>query len=343
MSMENQPKFGERKNNPVVPLVVPPTPPVEPPEVEPEMPSSKFGWLPIESQPQELQDKFNAKLVPFQISGPPLDLNESLLYKVVNKAAGYEFFPWDQKTGSCVGQGALAVMATLQAVETITQRQTFEEWRLPFILYNYGQSRKRGGLNGEGEGSFGSSMAESLNEDGCPPLDPSHPQPIHQQDGSWTFGAKAEMEWSNGNKPPVDLHESASKFKVKSTSKLKNSEEVKQALSNGYPVTIASSWFGFSDLKVKPSGTPAVQLASRNQSWGHQQSCLGFTTHPEFGLIFLIQNSWGNAHGTPPGNFGEPKGSYWIKAKDMDRICLEEVFSFSNFDGYPARTVDWSI
>ena len=296
MSMENQPKFGERKNNPVVPLVVPPTPPVEPPEVEPEMPSSKFGWLPIESQPQELQDKFNAKLVPFQISGPPLDLNESLLYKVVNKAAGYEFFPWDQKTGSCVGQGALAVMATLQAVETITHRQTFVEWRLPFILYNYGQSRKRGGLNGEGEGSFGSSMAESLNEDGCPPLDPSHPQPIHQQDGSWTFGAKAEMEWSNGNKPPVDLHESASKFKVKSTSKLKNSEEVKQALSNGYPVTIASSWFGFSDLKVKPSGTPAVQLASRNQSWGHQQSCLGFTTHPEFGLIFLIQNSWGNAH-----------------------------------------------
>ena len=42
MSMENQPKFGERKNNPVVPPVVPPTPPVEPPEVKPEMPFSKF-------------------------------------------------------------------------------------------------------------------------------------------------------------------------------------------------------------------------------------------------------------------------------------------------------------
>ena len=326
MSMENQPKFGERNK-----------------AKEPPIQSNKFGWLPIESQPQELQDKFNAKLIPFQIAGPPLDLNESLLYKVVNKAAGYEFFPWDQKTGSCVGHGALAVMATLQAVEIITQRQTFEEWRIPFILYNYGQSRKRGGLNGEGEGSFGSSMAESLNEDGCPPLDPSYPQPIKQQDGSWTFGAEAEMDWSNGNKPPIDLSGSAKSFKVKSTSKLKNSDEVKQALSNGYPVTIASSWWGFSDLKVKPSGTPAIQLASRSQSWGHQQSCLGFTTHPDFGLIFLIQNSWGNAHGTPLGNFGEPKGSYWIKAKDMDRICLEEVFSFSNFDGYPARTIDWSI
>lgn len=338
--MEGALNFGERMKpkEPPVPVPVPVQVQEEPP-----IPPEKFGWFPIDLQPQELQDKFNAKLVPFQISGPPLDLKESLLYKVVNQAAGYEFFPWDQKTGSCVGQGALAVMATLQAVEIITQRQTFEEWRIPFILYNYGQSRKRGGLNGEGEGSFGSSMAESLNEDGCPPLDSSHPQPIHQQDGSWTFGAKAEMAWSNGNKPPVDLSDSASKFKVKSTSKLKNSDQVKQALSNGYPVTIASSWFGFSDLKVKPSGTPAVQLASRNQSWGHQQSCLGFTTHPEFGLIFLIQNSWGNAHGTPPGNFGEPKGSYWIRSRDMDRICLEEVFSFSNFDGYPARTVDWSI
>ena len=333
MAMERRPRFGKKDNLDKAEIPV---------QVEPILPD-KFGWFPINLQPKELQDKFNAKLVPFQIAGPPLDLKESLLYKVVNKAAGYEFFPWDQKTGSCVGQGALAVMATLQAVEIITQRQTFEEWRLPFILYNYGQSRKRGGLNGEGEGSFGSSMAESLNEDGCPPLDPSYPQPVKQEDGSWTFGAKAEMAWSNGNKPPIDISDSANKFKVKSTSKLKNSDEVKQALSNGYPVTIASSWWGFSDLRVKSSGTPAVQLASRNQSWGHQQSCLGFTTHPEFGLIFLIQNSWGNAHGTPPGNFGEPKGSYWIKARDMDRICAEEVFSFSNFDGYPARTIDWSI
>jgi len=52
------------------------------------LPPDKFGWLPIDSQPKELQDKFNAKLVPFQIAGPPLDLKESLLYKVVNQAAG---------------------------------------------------------------------------------------------------------------------------------------------------------------------------------------------------------------------------------------------------------------
>jgi len=329
MAMENQPKFGERK--------------AQQPVEEAKLPSDKFGWLPISSQPQELQDKFNATLIPFQISGPPADVKEALLYKVVNKAAGYEFFPWDQKTGSCVGHGALAVMATLQAVEIVTQRETYEEWRTPFILYNYGQSRVRGGLHGAGEGSFGSSMAESLNEDGCPPLDPSYPQPTKQSDNSWTFGSAAEMAWSNGDRPPLQIESIANKFKVKGASKLKNSEEVKQALANGYPVTIASSWWGFSDLKVKSIGTPAVQLASRNQSWGHQQSCLGFTTHPEFGLIFLIQNSWGNAHGTPPGNYGEPRGSYWIRAKDMDRICQEEVFSFSNFDGYPARVIDWTL
>ena len=66
--------------------------------------------------------------------------------------------------------------------------------------------------------------------------------------------------------------------------------------------------------------------------------------HPEFGLILLIQNSWGNAHGTPPGNYGEPKGSYWMRASDMDNICGEgEVFAYSNFDGYPAQKLDWTL
>lgn len=303
----------------------------------------RMGWLPIESQPIELQKKFESKLIPFSITGEDADVKEALLYKVVNKAAGYEFFPWDQKTGSCVGHGALAVMATLQAVEIVTSGQTYEEWRCPFILYNYGQSRSRGGLHGEGEGSFGSSMAESLNEDGCPPLDPSYPQPIKQSDGSWTWGSSAEMRWSNGDRPPMDIKATANKFKVRSTSKLNNSNDVKTALRNGYPVTIASGWWGFASLKVAPKGSPAVQLASKSDSWGHQQSCLGYTEHPEFGLIFLIQNSWGNAHGTPPGSYGEPKGSYWMKASDMDRICREEVFSFSNFDGYPARKIDWTL
>lgn len=311
--------------------------------VEPEVVVNKFGWLPIESQPQELQEKFNKKLVPFMISGEDVEAKEALLYKVVNKACGYDFFPWNQKTGSCVAHGALAMLATLQAVEIVTLGQSNEEFRTPFILYNYGQSRSRGGLHGSGEGSFGSSMAESLNEDGCPPLDPIYPQPIKESDGSFTFGSAAETAWSNGDKPPINLKDKAKHFKIESTSKLVNAMQVKQALTHGYPITIASSWWGFSDLKVKPSGTPAIQLASRNQSWGHQQSCLGFTTHPDFGLIFLIQNSWGNSHGTSPGNFGEPKGSYWIKESDMDRICKEEVFSFSNFEGYPARSIDWNL
>jgi len=181
--------------------------------------ANKFGWLPIESQPQELQDKFNATLVPFMISGEDVEAKEALLYKVVNKAAGFEFFPWNQKTGSCVAHGALAMLATLQAVEIVTLGQSYEEFRVPFILYNYGQSRVRGGMHGSGEGSFGSSMAESLNEDGCPPLDPSYPQPIKESDGSFTFGNSAEMAWSNGDKPPINLKDKANHFKIKSSTK----------------------------------------------------------------------------------------------------------------------------
>lgn len=302
-----------------------------------------FGWIPISSQGEDTRSAFGDTLKPFEITGEDELVKEALLYKVVSKACGYEFFPWDQKTGSCVGHGMLAVMATLQAVEIITQGQTYEKWQLPFFLFNYGQSRIRGGLSGQGEGSFGSSMAESCMEDGVPPCVPSLVQPTKQQDDSWTFGATNEMKWSNGNSPPVDLFSEANKFHVKTTSQLKNSSEVIAALRNGYPVTIASGWWGFDPLKIKPSGTPAVQLAKKSDSWGHQQACLGFTTHPDHGVIFLIQNSWGNAHGTPPGNYGEPKGSYWMLEKDMNKICEEEVFAFSNFDGYPAQKIDWTL
>jgi hypothetical protein len=303
-----------------------------------------FGWNPIDSIDEKRRQAFLTSLVKFEIEGDDSpDVKEALLYKVVNKAAGCEFFPWSQKTGSCVGHGALAVMATLQAVEIVTQNQSYEEWKIPFIMFNYGQSRKRGGLHGVGEGSFGSSMAESCSQDGVPPIDTNLPQPIKEKDGSWTFGSNVEYKWSNGDAPPVDLFEVSNRFKVQTTSKLENSEEVKKALRNGYPVTIASGWWGFRDLKVQAKGTPAVQLASKSDSWGHQQACLGFTTHPDFGVIYLIQNSWGNAHGTPPGNYGEPLGSYWISEKDMNRICTEEVFAYSNFNGYPARVIDWTL
>jgi hypothetical protein len=66
--------------------------------------------------------------------------------------------------------------------------------------------------------------------------------------------------------------------------------------------------------------------------------------HPDHGDIFYILNSWGKSlHGTPAGSFNEPPGGFWIKKKEMEFICRDEVFAFSQFQGFPAQTISWNF
>ena len=92
------------------------------------------------------------------------------------------------------------------------------------------------------------------------------------------------------------------------------------------------------------TGNPAIILNKRVTQWGHQMCCLAWVDHPELKDIFWIQNSWGVCHGKSPGNYHEPEGGFWIQAKDMDWICRDgEVFSLSNFEGFPVKKLDWLI
>ncbi len=61
--------------------------------------------------------------------------------------------------------------------------------------------------------------------------------------------------------------------------------------------------------------------------------------HPQFGELFYLMNTWGvNAHGRDP--FGAPPGGVWITADDVDYICRDEVYAFSQFQGFPAPRPD---
>jgi hypothetical protein len=51
-------------------------------------------------------------------------------------------------------------------------------------------------------------------------------------------------------------------------------------------------------------------------------------------------NSGGNPHGADPD--GGPPGGFWIKKADMEFMCRDEVFIFSNFDGFPAQSLPWA-
>lgn len=305
------------------------------------MPPTNLGWIqPADRTPFQidLDNQIQSRMPVFAISGrydEPTN-KQALLYKFIK-----DHKPFYQQTGSCVGCGLGMALWCLESVE-VHQLGQLEDPICPFWLLPYGKSREIGGLLGRGEGSFGSAAIEAIQKFGVLPSNhPDVPQ-VKVTDDSLVWGEKAELDWSDGQKISEKFLSPAKKHLVKSSARLHNWQDCKASLINGYPITCASNWGG----KMNPpiQGNPAILLNTRVTTWGHQMSCLGWAEHPEFGDIFWIQNSWGVSHGTSPGHYQEPAGGFWIKATEMDWICRTgEVFSLSNFAGFPAQKLDWFI
>lgn len=305
------------------------------------MPPTNLGWIQPEDRTPyqiELDQQIQSRMPVFAISGrydEPTS-KQALLYKFIK-----DHKPFYQQTGSCVGCGLGMALWCLESVE-VHQLGQLEDPICPFWLLTYGKSREIGGLLGRGEGSFGSAAIEAIQKFGVLPSNhPDVPQ-VKVTDDSLVWGEKAELDWSDGQKISDKFLTPAKKHLVKSSARLHNWQDCKASLINGYPITCASNWGG----KMNPpiQGNPAILLNTKVTTWGHQMSCLGWAEHPEFGDIFWIQNSWGISHGTSPGHYQEPAGGFWIRATEMDWICRTgEVFSLSNFAGFPAQKLDWFI
>lgn len=303
------------------------------------MTPSNLGWIQPEDRTHfqvEVDGRIQSRMPIFAIAGRYDTPKQALLYTFIK-----DHRPFYQQTGSCVGCGLGMALWCLESVETHHLGQ-LEEAHCPFWLLPYGKSREIGGLLGRGEGSFGSAAIEAIQKFGVLPANhPDVPQ-VKVMDGSLVWGEKAELEWSDGQKISDKYLAPARKHLVQSAARLHSSQECKASLINGYPITLASNWGG----KMNPPilGNPGILLNSRVTTWGHQMSCLGWAEHEEFGDIFWIQNSWGQSHGTSPGHYQEPAGGFWIKGSEMEWICRHgEVFSLSNFAGFPAQKLEWFI
>lgn len=300
---------------------------------------SNLGWIPPSQRTPDqiaLDSQIQSRMEPFKIRGKYREPKEALLYRYIA-----DHHPFYQQTGSCVGNGLGMALWCLESVE-VNQLGQLENPVCPFWLLPYGKSRELAGLHGRGEGSFGSAAIEALQKFGTLQSDDKTlPQP-KLVDGALTWGESAEMQWSDGAAIKESYLTKSRKYTLQSAARIKSWQDAKAALINGYPLTCASNWGGEMNPSIK--GNPAVILNRRVTQWGHQMCCLAWVDHPELKDIFWIQNSWGVCHGKSPGNYHEPEGGFWITAKDMQWICDDgEVFSLSNFEGFPAQKLDWFI
>lgn len=301
-----------------------------------------FGWIPFDERTAAqniAHEAAVATMQPFAVMGSSLaapDQKKFGLWDFAKKVNGGKHFrPFYQKTGSCVGNGGGNAVWYLSAVE-VAKLQEPEEVKLPFWLLPYGRSRMYGGLRGRGEGSFGSAFARAIRDDGIIEADRSD-MPAYGDDNGISWGANTEYAWSDGAKVPSALLAESRKHPVRSTAQIKSADQAREAIRNGYPMTIASSWGGVMRCPV----VGGLLLNHRADVWQHQMSVVGWQEHTSLGELFCVLNSWGDqAHGTPPDD--APPGSFWVKAADLDWICRTgEAFAFSAFEGFPAQQLDW--
>lgn len=267
-------------------------------------------------------------------------------YELEIKATGKLLDRPHQLTGCCVGVGSQRARENA-IIGDVVLRGDVEGIKLPFALATYGWGRMLAGMPGRGEGSFGAAQAKACQEFGDLPIDyPGLPTPTIK-DGWITYTESLELEWSHpkprsGKGWPIDpeqLRAVAKKYAIGEVTQCKTISDVLQAKAQGKGVTMASE-FGTRGCRVQNG----VLLADWNGSWAHQMSVAGYWQTSPLGLIFTIDNQWGDVHGTCPvlGPLGV-RGSFWITEKSMQRILdTGEVYAHSATGGFDWVAIDWS-
>lgn len=234
-----------------------------------------------------------------------------------------------QSIGDCVSRASMNASEYLICIEMTTGPPDSDEFHRIFSPYIYGISRVQIG-NGKirGDGSCGAWAAKGVIEYGVLRVD---------YEGVPPYSAAIARDWGK-NGPPQKFIEEARRFPIKQTSPVRSSDAIRDAICNGYPVTVASN-VGFEKIITKDGRLVGV----RQGSWSHALTVTAFDGQTGTEPYWYILNSWGEmTHGTPLQ--GEPPGGFWIREKDMQAIAVQgDSFAYSGFEGFKGRSLNFHL
>lgn len=309
-----------------------------------------FGWIPPQHRtPQELAycEQVEASVVlPFAIQGPYREESGRFaLWKVAEKQLGRRIpYNW-QVTGSCVGAGGGNAAKTRMLVEiTLGDPERYAELWWP---YPYGQSRRRAGMRGSGEGSFGHAWADAIAKDGCFAMEEAEGLTLPVKDGWLQTSRAVELEWSDGVAKNVEPYASLGKrHPFRSLVRIRSTDELKAAISGAKtPCTIASM---FGTRTIRPEGGqkgPRVNVATWDDTWPHQMYIDEWWDHPDLGGLARIGNNWGPGAHPQPSDGESPPGGFYLTEMTLSRILRTrdaECFALGDLQGLVVKELDWS-
>ena len=144
------------------------------------------------------------------------------------------------------------------------------------------------------------------------------------------YNGNVGASWG-GRGLPDKVLDLANDHQMRTTSLIRTVEEARDALANGYGLSVCSN-YGFSNVRDKKG------FARTQGNWGH---CMGWLACDDSNgdLSFLVQNSWGKWNGGGHPAWGPiPEGSFLIHA-DVAQGMLNQngSYAFSGFDGFPVQ------
>ncbi len=256
------------------------------------------------------------------------------LFAVVRQVLGTEPENINQLIGDCVSWGAKHAVEYLQCFQLAMGNM--EQFRLIFSPYHYGTGRVLiGGEKGSySDGSVGIWQVQAIQKFGVVCLDDPGVPPYSAQVAK-QFGADA------GN--VLEKFEDVGKqHLLKSFAKVSTWEQLVQAITNGFPVTVASNQ-GFT-MTARSDGFHAP-----SGHWGHQM-CITFVDddggniEPHAGIL----NSWGDVHGQII-DFRDPSLKWAIgmlrarKSVIEHMLAADDSYAYSSFNGFPAQILPESF
>jgi hypothetical protein len=251
----------------------------------------------------------------------------ALLYKYFEKMVGGPTVPRNQGEGSdCVGHSTARAIDILQGVQISGMGLPYVWTALASASSIYGGSRvevarDRYGVRMEGKGSYVRYAAEFVRDFGC--LYMKEYKGVDLSHHTWQLS----QQWGKTGVPD-DLEPESRLHGIRSYAPVKTWPEVRDAIANGWPVVVGSS-FGFTKQKerdtegfLEPRGT-----------WQHAMVFTGVddTTRPGA----LCENSWGSDWVGGPKRHGQPDGSFWVDADVVEDMARRgEAIALSGHSGF---------
>lgn len=232
---------------------------------------------------------------------------------------------------NCVSMGAAGAVDLLRCVQHVVGG-TNEQWIAECAtepIYAGSRVEIAGGQLGGGDGSNGIWAVQYLQKYGVL---------LRQKYGNidlTTYSGQRARQWGMPRAGvPNELEPIAREHPVKTFTQVKTWEECRDAIANGYPITIASNQ-GFSSTRDKDG------FARASGNWAHEMHIIAAKDDSRPGGLIL--NSWGTSwNGGPKGEYDIPDGSFWCDAEVLERNILRagDSWALSNFDGFPPQELN---